>query len=168
MPGRLRKAYKAYKTARKAVEWFNTIVSVVHSAGAGTGEMCTPSSAVANDEKKGALIKRVLINLTLELTSVATPTRFTVGMYVIEGDANGANAFADPDGNDQPGWLWQEQFVFERDVDAGAQLMQIHRDFKTNRRLGGKAHELIIVASVGTGDSHVTVRGNVRLLVTKP
>ena len=168
MPGKLRRAYKAYKTARKVVEWFNTIVSVIHTAGAGTGETAELTTLVVQDERKGANIKRVILNLTLHLQTTGVSTRWTVGMYIIEGDANAANAFADPDGLDQPGWLWQEQFVFQRDADAGPQVLQINRDFKTNRKLGSKQAHLIIVATTGTGESNVTVRGNARMLISKP
>ena len=156
------------RTPRRPVEWFDNIINeTITSASQQVEDL---SSELADLEKKGASIARIIINMTCVLTTAAgTGGVLTFGICMVENDAVAAGVSPEPSTEtDKPGWMWRtRESVFSSDLNDRAQVAVIKEDLKTGRRFRGASDNLMLIIDSGTLSNPVNIDGWIRVLIRK-
>ena len=157
---------RRFSRPRKAVEWFDTIISVTIAASA-QAELQLLGGLVV-DEFKGARIVRTIVDLFLVATTAGTGTILSTGIAMINRDALSAGAVPEADDTADKGWLWRtNKSVFTSVVNESQQQSHLLYDSRTSRRMRSDDDLMSMVFNTNAGASSINIDGLVRVLVEK-
>ena len=153
---------------RRAREWAD--ITVDSTLTVGTQTAIHLSSAILDDEKKGATVVRVIIDLEAVALTVGVGSVIALGLLMLDAEARAAGVGPDPqDDNDQPGWMWRtRKLVFLSALNDRSQTTKIFMDVRSMRKFPGPDVDLAMVwAVVSGGSSQVNLDGLIRVLWLK-
>ena len=166
MRRRARGFRRGVRRARRAVEWFDSLINETVTTSQQTDDL---SANIPSDEKKGMTIIRLLIDLVCAAAATGTGNVIAMGIAMVENDAVAAAAFPDPGAEtDQPGWLWREVFsVYTSTLNDRAQSVPIVRDIRARRRFPARQTSLYLIIDTVSGSTSINIDGSIRVLVAK-
>ena len=154
------------RAPRRATEWFDTLVGPT-TFGASTQSRFLLDDNVLSDEKKGMTIARMILDLTFQAATVNVTGILDFGICFIEGDAEAALIFPDPNIDDeQPGWWYRNRIVLQSVTAEAAGAVHLFKDLKTRRKYDGEDIRVGMIFNVGSATG-VEIAGLMRLLALK-
>ena len=149
------------------MEWFDTRISIsVPNGGQGTQNLNQP----LDDEKKGATVRRLIVDFHLISDTVSAIADTDFGLAFIEDDALSAAALPDVDVETQrAGWLFRGQ---KRSIGLTANQGDgipgyYQADMKLARRYGSQGETLVLIADQQSSGGTVSLIGLIRMLIAK-
>ena len=166
MPGRRTRGRR--RGPRRQAEWFDTFIN--ETTASGQQDVQDLSSPIAQDEKKGMTIVRIIIDLTTLLVTAGTGGLLSYGIALVSNEAAAAIAYPDADDEDDMGrgWLWRARRVVSasnlNDVSMNSRLVY---DIRAKRRFSSEDDGLYFIMDAGTLSSDVNTDGLIRVLALK-
>ena len=153
----------------RTLRWFQTHADAqtVTSGGQSANELL---SALTVDQRKGATITRMILQLWFRADTIDSICRVKWGIVSISEDANTASAFPDADSAlDLADWLIRgAEVVLTSDVNDGSQAVRVFRDVRSQRILRGATDQTHFVVDQATSGTSVTYDVYSRILVLLP
>ena len=156
------------RAPRKAVEWFDTKLNQTLAIGSQISLDLT--SAIANDEMKGMMAVRLIVDLTCTLAAADTGGLVSMGVALVSTEAANAAAFPEPSAtNPEASWMWKvmNRLVSAASVNDPTQSVKFGIDTKVKRRVRFQEQQLRWIADQTGGTGNITINGMIRLLMQK-
>ena len=148
---------------RRRVVWMDRFIDLSFGAGAVGTDLTVDLDPELRSQ---ATVVRMIVYMSVQLLTINTEVKLSLGVYMCELDAFGAAVFADPDlPDDKPGWLWRaRRTLITPETDEVTRNGIFDVDLKSRRKFAG---EDMLLALVAHNDAAVTVRvdGLIRTLI---
>ena len=121
---------------------------------------------MVDDEKKGATLIRTIVNLSTVLTASGSGGKFSMGLVMVNDDANASLAFPDPgSAGDDAGWLWRtERPIATSDSNDASQWIMTNLDLRGRRKFPGEEFDIHLLIAAGTLTANINTDGWIRML----
>ena len=153
----------------REVRWFQTHADAqtVTSGGQANVEVL---QALSVDQRKGATVTRIILELVLGVAQIDTKCNLKWGIVSLTEDANTAGAFPDADAAlDLADWLVRGASIIKMsDVDDGSQFVRVSKDYRAQRILRGATDETHFIIDQNTSGATVNWDLWTRILVKLP
>ena len=128
------------------------------------------TAGVAQDEKKGMSVVRLIADLTATLITAGTGGLVSMGVCLISGEAATAASLPEPTDVDQEAsWMWKvmNRLVASSSVNDRATWTPFFIDTHVRRRIRFEEQQLRWIAGQVGGTDNITINGHIRVLMQK-
>ena len=162
---RRRTSARASRGPRRAVRWIDTIVNLTN-AGVGAQNVTSLLTNLRDQERKGATLLRMIIDLWLVAQTVGTGSLISLGTIQVTDDAVAAGSVPDPaDTADEAAWRWRTHMpTFTAVLNEQQSTARVQVDLRGKMTLRAVDNDFILVTDSGASATDVNIDGIIRCL----
>ena len=133
------------------------------SASSGNEDSVDLLANLAEDERKGATVTRVIMDLRYTLAGIGSVQDISIGLTLVNDDALASGALPDPQAEtDQPGWLWRTTHEIAEPDNPN---LRQHHDLRAQRKM--EEEETLVLIIFVAAVNVMTVHGMSRVLMRR-